>query len=36
MAAAWRPPEGLVIDGREHGGRLWRAGEEGEYHATIQ
>jgi hypothetical protein len=22
MAATWRPPEGLVLDGREHGGRL--------------
>src|SRR5271166_6304261 len=26
MAAAWRPPEGLVLDGREHGGRLCHAG----------
>ena len=24
---AWRPPEGLVLDGREHGGRLRCAGE---------
>ena len=31
MAAAWRPPEGLVLDGREHGGRLWRGGEEGDH-----
>jgi Rhodopirellula transposase DDE domain len=22
MAAIWRPPEGLVLEGREHGGRL--------------
>ena len=28
MAAAWRPPEGLVLDGREHGGRLCHAGEK--------
>src|SRR5258708_26536964 len=28
MAAAWRPPEGLVLDGREHGGRLFHAGGE--------
>src|SRR5271165_6320677 len=27
MAAAWRPPKGLVLDGCEHGGRLRRAGE---------
>jgi hypothetical protein len=27
MAAAWRPPEGLVLDGREHSGRLGRAGQ---------
>ena len=27
MAAAWRPPAGLVLDGREHGGRLRRAGQ---------
>jgi hypothetical protein len=26
-----RPPEGLVLDGREDGGRFWRAGEN----ATI-
>src|SRR5208337_559544 len=26
MAAAWRPPEGLVLDGREHGGRRCHAG----------
>ena len=24
MAASWRPPAGLVLDGREHGGRLER------------
>jgi hypothetical protein len=23
-----RPPEGLVLDGREHGGRLVRAGND--------
>src|SRR5208337_1069520 len=28
MAAAWRPPEGLVLDGREHGGRRCHAGGE--------
>jgi hypothetical protein len=28
MAAAWRPPEGLVLDGREHGGRLFTRGEK--------
>jgi len=28
MAAAWRPPEGLVLDGRERGGRLCHAGEK--------
>src|SRR5271166_5191761 len=28
MAANWRPPEGLVLDGREHGGRLRRGGAE--------
>jgi hypothetical protein len=27
MAAAWRPPEGLVLDGREHGGRFRHAGK---------
>src|SRR3954462_14601266 len=27
MGAAWRPPEGLVLDGREHGGRLLLSGE---------
>src|SRR5208283_3327007 len=32
MAAAWRPPEGLVLDGREHGGRLCHAGGEGDHH----
>src|SRR3954451_13479576 len=26
MGAAWRPPEGLVLDGREHGGRLLLSG----------
>ena len=34
MAAAWRPPEGLVLDGREHGGRLWCAGAEDDHHNT--
>ena len=28
MAATWRPPEGLVLDGREHGGTLRRGGAE--------
>jgi hypothetical protein len=28
MAAAWQPPEGLVLEGREHGGRLCHAGEK--------
>ena len=32
MAAARRPPEGLVLDGREHGGRLCHAGGEGDHH----
>jgi hypothetical protein len=32
MAAAWRPPEGLVLDGREHGGRLCHAGGERDHH----
>ena len=28
MAATSRPPEGLVLDGREHGGTLRRGGAE--------
>ena len=32
MAAAWRPPAGLVLDGREHGGRLRRAGANDDQH----
>jgi hypothetical protein len=30
MAATWRPPEGLVLESRERGGRLARGGEEGD------
>ena len=30
MAATRRPPEGLVLEGRERGGRLARGGEEGD------
>jgi hypothetical protein len=28
MAAIWRPPEGLVLDGREHGGKLNGSGRK--------
>src|SRR6516164_5200559 len=28
---SWRPPEGLVLDGREHGGRLPRGGAEDDH-----
>src|SRR6476619_7942473 len=32
MAAAWRPPAGLVLDGREHGGTLRQAGANDDQH----
>ena len=32
MAATWRPPAGLVLDGREHGGRLRQAGANDDQH----